>query len=397
MRVRLSLCMIVRDEAAMLPGCLDALGDTVDEIVVVDTGSTDDTPGIAAAAGAKVIHEPWGDDFAAARNVALAHATGDTVLVLDADERLVAGAGATIRAALGRGVGAATLRFQNPLASGLVRESRLLRVFPRSPDIRFRHRIHEDPWESVHAWVGRTGRPVAHLDANVLHLGYQRDVATERNKRDRDWRLLSLLLTDDPDDLYAHYKRLQVARFWNDGARWAEAALAADAALARAPGALARLHVADDLLVMIARAPGGPHHADARAWLDAAAALVPATATLDFWRGHAAEEAGDLPAAAGHYTSALARSGARDPQFDRVRPRLGLARIALAVGDVAGAAELAHAATDEAPRDLEALALSVYCARVRGTLAETAAALTDRAGAALVRQAGARVGVVIPG
>ncbi len=85
---RLSLCMIVKDEAEMLPECLASVQGVVDEIVIVDTGSTDDTVAIAHAAGAKVVHEPWQNDFARARNAALAHATGDYVLQLDADERL---------------------------------------------------------------------------------------------------------------------------------------------------------------------------------------------------------------------------------------------------------------------------------------------------------------------
>ncbi len=75
--VRISVCMIVRDEAADLPRCLASVEGVVDEIVVVDTGSTDGTPGIAAAAGARVQRIEWPSDFAAARNVSLAAASGD--------------------------------------------------------------------------------------------------------------------------------------------------------------------------------------------------------------------------------------------------------------------------------------------------------------------------------
>lgn len=387
--------MIVRDEAAMLPGLLDSVAGLWDDFVAVDTGSRDDTPALLASAGAQVVHQPWADDFAAARNTALAHATGDVVLVLDADERLQPGAAATIRAAVVQGVAAATLRFQNPLASGLVRESRLLRVLPGDPQVRFRHRIHEDPWESVQQWLERTGRPLVHLDASVLHLGYQRDVAAERNKRDRDWTLLGRLLDDDPDDLYAHYKRLQVARFWDDATRWREAASVAEAAIGRVPAAFARLHTADELLVMIARAPGGAHAADARAFLDARAPLLPPSALLDYWRAWLAEAAGDLPVAGALYAAALTRGGARDPQYDRVRPRLGLARVALASGEIARAAGLAAAACEEAPRDPEALALSLYTAKVLGRLPEVAAALVARADVETVRRAAAQVGIAV--
>ena len=83
-----SLCMIVKDEARFLAGCLSSVGSLADDIVIADTGSTDGTVEIAQAAGARVLRVAWTNDFAAARNAVLQHATGDFVLVLDADERL---------------------------------------------------------------------------------------------------------------------------------------------------------------------------------------------------------------------------------------------------------------------------------------------------------------------
>ena len=82
----LSLCMIARDEAPFLKQCLQSAASHVDEIVVVDTGSSDDTVAVAEAAGAIVTPFEWVDDFAAARNVSLQTATRDWVLVLDCDE-----------------------------------------------------------------------------------------------------------------------------------------------------------------------------------------------------------------------------------------------------------------------------------------------------------------------
>ena len=86
--IRISLGMIVRDEEAMLPACLSSVKGLADEIVAVDTGSRDSTRAILAAAGARIVDFPWGDDFAAARNAGLAQARGQYVMVLDADERL---------------------------------------------------------------------------------------------------------------------------------------------------------------------------------------------------------------------------------------------------------------------------------------------------------------------
>ena len=86
----LSVCMIVRDEAEALPETLACLAPPVDELVVVDTGSRDATLEIARGAGARLIEVPWQDDFAAARNAALAAARGRWCLALDADERVEA-------------------------------------------------------------------------------------------------------------------------------------------------------------------------------------------------------------------------------------------------------------------------------------------------------------------
>src|SRR6516164_2873056 len=88
MRLRVSLCMIVKDEAANLPACLGSVADLVDEMIVVDTGSTDDTKTVAERLGANVYDFDWVDHFAAARNESIRHATGDWVFWLDGDERL---------------------------------------------------------------------------------------------------------------------------------------------------------------------------------------------------------------------------------------------------------------------------------------------------------------------
>lgn len=74
-----SVCLMIRNEEAALPGCLQSIAGLADEIVVVDTGSTDRTKEIAARFGAKVFDFAWCDDFAAARNECIRHATGDWI------------------------------------------------------------------------------------------------------------------------------------------------------------------------------------------------------------------------------------------------------------------------------------------------------------------------------
>ena len=85
---RISLCMMVKDEEKSLPRCLDSVKDYVDEIVIVDTGSTDRTVEIAESYGAKVYHHPWEKNFSKHRNQSISYATGDWILIMDADEEL---------------------------------------------------------------------------------------------------------------------------------------------------------------------------------------------------------------------------------------------------------------------------------------------------------------------
>ncbi|MGO9882155.1 MAG: glycosyltransferase family 2 protein, partial [Solirubrobacteraceae bacterium] len=96
MSVMLSGALIVRDESRVLSDCLASIREIVDEIVVVDTGSVDDSVEIARRYGARVIHHPWRDDFAQARNAALDAARGEWILYIDADERLSGGDRASV-------------------------------------------------------------------------------------------------------------------------------------------------------------------------------------------------------------------------------------------------------------------------------------------------------------
>ena len=84
--ISISLCMIVKDEEEVISRCLETVKDIVDEIIIVDTGSEDNTKSLAHQAGAKVFDFTWVDDFAAAKNFAIEQATGDWILFLDADE-----------------------------------------------------------------------------------------------------------------------------------------------------------------------------------------------------------------------------------------------------------------------------------------------------------------------
>ncbi|MEJ9268433.1 glycosyltransferase family 2 protein, partial [Bacillus thuringiensis] len=84
--ITISLCMIVKNEVEVLSRCLDAIRDGVEEIIIVDTGSTDATKKVAQQYTAKIYDFEWIDDFSAARNFAFSKATNEYILWLDADD-----------------------------------------------------------------------------------------------------------------------------------------------------------------------------------------------------------------------------------------------------------------------------------------------------------------------
>jgi glycosyltransferase involved in cell wall biosynthesis len=137
-----SACLIVRDEAKRLARCLGSLRGVVDEIVVLDTGSQDDTIAIAESFGAKVGHFDWVDDFAAARNAALALATSDWVLSIDADEWLTNASVLADAVAVADAI-AYRVTLVNHLDQGRKEPESITRLFRRHPAIRFEGCIHE--------------------------------------------------------------------------------------------------------------------------------------------------------------------------------------------------------------------------------------------------------------
>ncbi|MBX3023958.1 glycosyltransferase [bacterium] len=188
-RPLLSACLIVRDERELLPVCLASLEGLADEIVVYDTGSTDGTPGLARAAGARVVEGYWDDDFGGARNRALAHCGGDWVLQVDADECVAGDAGA-LRAALAMAAADAFLiAIQNLDGDGKSDVwHRSCRLFRRA-DFRWQGRLHEQ----VVPRAGARARPVALMPhAWLIHGGYTPERMQAKRKAERNIRLATL-------------------------------------------------------------------------------------------------------------------------------------------------------------------------------------------------------------
>jgi glycosyltransferase involved in cell wall biosynthesis len=138
----ISLCMIVKDEADHLAGCLNSVKEVVDEIIIVDTGSHDNTVSIAKSFGAKLYHHEWEDNFAIPRNISLEHAQGEWILMIDADEQLDQESRAGVRKLTeSRDVTGYRVLIQlHPEWT----EMRSVRLFRNIPDLRFAGVYHEE-------------------------------------------------------------------------------------------------------------------------------------------------------------------------------------------------------------------------------------------------------------
>lgn len=201
--------MIVRDEAATLPRALASCADIVDEIVIIDTGSTDATKAIAAAArdrhgrAARVLDFAWCDDFSAARNAALNQTAGEWVFWMDADDWL----DEPNRQALARlfaELSDENLVYQMWHASPAAADgghpasaARQDRLFRNLPLVRWQGRVHEQ----IVPAVLRTGGSVRPTNITIHHTGYETD-AVRKEKVARNLRLLKLENSERPNDAY---------------------------------------------------------------------------------------------------------------------------------------------------------------------------------------------------
>jgi Glycosyl transferase family 2 len=181
--IKLSFCAIVRNEAQNLARCLASVKPYVDELVIVDTGSTDATVTIAQQYSAKIGHFEWCDDFAAARNYALSLVSGDWILTLDADEELIVHS-PTFKSLI--------TSSDTPLAYGLTRKDihevgdisggQHLRLFRNLPELRYSYRYHEQLQriDGLPLQLGTLSEiEILHYgnsDENILHKNLTRDI-----------------------------------------------------------------------------------------------------------------------------------------------------------------------------------------------------------------------------
>jgi glycosyltransferase involved in cell wall biosynthesis/tetratricopeptide (TPR) repeat protein len=197
---RLSVCLIVKNEEKFLAPCLKSVHGLAAQIIVLDTGSTDRTVEIAREFGAEIYSFAWCDDFAAARNAALEHATGDWVLMLDADEELPPAQHAALLADLKK---SSTLAHRLPLVNAGQNDGRSFvpRLFRNAPGVYYSGRIHEQVFPSLLPHCKNWGLKTALGTAEILHHGYTQEMVHDRNKIERNLKLLRQAVEENPADV----------------------------------------------------------------------------------------------------------------------------------------------------------------------------------------------------
>lgn len=211
--MKISVCLIVRNEEENLQRALSSIPKFY-EIVIADTGSTDRTTEIARSFGATIITIPWVDDFASARNACAAAATGDYILVLDADEELPADTDEQIRTFIAANSNRAGCVHIINVTSEEVSKHRMVRFYPNDGSFYFHGIVHEQ--------IYYEGKPASFEDLPIIitHYGYASDEYEKKDKASRYIPLYEKHLTEHPDDGYMLY---QMGKLYYSIQNWSKA------------------------------------------------------------------------------------------------------------------------------------------------------------------------------
>lgn len=194
--MRLSACMIMKNEAKHIAAWIDNVKDIVDECIIVDTGSVDDSVAIAKQKGIKVYHYSWNDDFAAAKNFALEKATSDWIIFLDADERLTCDTKNILREILVKVdkqkdtelVLAKRINYDIAQEKSFKSTDMVLRIFRNKDYLKFAGRIHEN---ITNLRAGKLELLDLSKSLTIEHYGYSADCIKAKLERN-----LALLLRE---------------------------------------------------------------------------------------------------------------------------------------------------------------------------------------------------------
>ena len=208
--IKISLCYIVKNEERNLTVSINSVQGQVDEIIVVDTGSTDNTIEVAKSLGAKVFESPWNNDFSTPRNMALDNATGDWIIFLDADEYFPGNTAQNLRAIIEQG----DKHNKEGLLVNLVNidvdknnqvldTTYILRIYRNDIGVRYYGRIHEE----LKKPDGNNISKVSMIPTNLLelyHTGYSTKINASKATRNLNLLLAELKLTNHPENIYGY-------------------------------------------------------------------------------------------------------------------------------------------------------------------------------------------------
>jgi len=193
----ISACMIVKDEEELLPQCLESIKDVVDEIIIVDTGSTDRTVEIAKSYGAEVYHHPWGNDFSKHRNQSIGYASGDWIFIIDADEEVAQWDHNIATVLKNENIDSAYVKVENVYGKGEgTAWHNSIRLFRKNEKIRYRGRVHNQ-------LTGVTSTAPSAI--KIYHRGYFLDPDKEEEKYLRTKTLLEQEIEADPKNPKFHH------------------------------------------------------------------------------------------------------------------------------------------------------------------------------------------------
>ncbi len=220
----LSVCMIVKDEEDNLGACLESIRRVADQIVVVDTGSTDGTIAVAERYGARIVRTDWRDDFSYSRNISLEYATSRWVLWLDADDRVPPNEEPKLNLLKTAPPNRAFfMKIRNVRPGGFGEQWLQLRMFPNHPAIRFERAIHEQ----VGFAIKRLGLMVFKVDVRIDHVGYEHP-KMQKGKAFRNRKILLANLSrfrDDPAYVNSLADSYFITEEFEEAIRWYQAAL----------------------------------------------------------------------------------------------------------------------------------------------------------------------------
>lgn len=199
--------MIVKNEEKELSTCLESVSGLVDEIIIVDTGSTDGTVEIAQCFKARVVKIEWPGDFALARNMSITMAVSDWILVLDADEYLDQASAVILKKAIsttkGMGLQVCVRNLQPPGELVKYQDNHIIRIFRNLPGIQYEGLIHESVLPSIKRLEGT----IEKVDIVIFHTGYLREHVQGRGSRSqRNLELLKKMELADPRNTYIQYQ-----------------------------------------------------------------------------------------------------------------------------------------------------------------------------------------------